>query len=1305
MRPNWMSYLLLIFWTATAEQFYVVPSSNTSCPRDPCYTLTDVVQNPSQYFTSDTVITFLPGSHETNVTRNRSVMIKDAKNISMVGYDHTNNNSKSVIQCVGSLGFAFINITTLKIEKLQFNFCGARFPSKLTVEENFVRLHDFRTKIPLTNNHKVTFYFLQTINVTISEVTINNSTGAGLLGINMLGLSNISQTVLNGNRPNCLILFLNITFISEAIPSTALYIEVSHVMFGRTSKFLNWGATGLGIMLAQTTYNVHIHINKFKTYSNMRKSKWYGNLHFVLQNWACHCSVIQVKQIASASTVNIRDITRIYLHSNAASDGTLPTCNCSKQGEYTVHISEGYFDRVGILVETGSEYCDARIKLKNITVHNSTTVHALFIRGMKSIEFLNVKFTYNHNKETVLKIHDSNITASGRCHFINNTGHRGVAFLYESNIFFCRESDVKFSENKAQLATVILANKSTMKFQQTAELVGNQGRVGAAIALFNSSKLVFGKQSYITFLRNYAQLQGGAVLADGSTIIVEANTTILFMENEAYNGGALALQNGAKIMLKSHSRIMFRRNHAQYNGGALYIEEPTFKFKSYLSIYKLTCFFQLPPKISPQAIPSLIFSNNTADSAGSSLYGGWVNFCTNSIGKVFKTVFHFQESAQELSTVSSNPTRVCVCRDNLPDCSITDYNVTAYPGETFQISAVAVGQMNGTVPFIVQSKFTSVNSSSPPQLKPLQKTQTVRRTCTSLTYNIISSHQTEEMILAVEKLDKLPTQYIIQNPIGEKNSLIFTDLHLHIQLNPCPLGFVLNNSSCICHPQLQHNGIKCNNDTQTVNRQSPKWINATFVNTSQYGVLVHNHCPFDYCKPKSVDLDLKDPDEQCAFNRSGILCGACQNNLSHVFGTSTCRECSSLWALLWVPLIALAGIALVVLLIGLNLTVSVGTINGLIFYANIVRANHATFFPPNTTNSFLSWFIAWINLDLGIETCFYSGLDAYVKTWLQFVFPLYIWLIVVLIIVFSHYFDKIAKLSGRNAVQVLATLFLLSYAKLLRIIITVFSFTLIKYPDKTVKVWLYDGNVNYLEGKHIPLIVAAVILLLAISVPYTGMLLFIQCFQKLSNHKLLSWIHKLKPFFDAYTGPYKDRHRYWTGLLLLVRAALFLIFSVNAIANPVVDLLAITLTAFSLLTHGVIVGRVYKTWILNTIEHSYFLNLGVLSCATFSTRASDQEDSREATGHGQKEVVYTSVAIALATFTVIVVMHIVKKAKSFSQCNRLFSESITPKLSKLREKATLAMEHKHHHSPLPTPAVSPTAIQLRESLLEYCVDD
>ena len=133
MHLHWLLMLLylLLSWTTTAEQIYVVPSSNASCPRDPCYTLTDVVLNPSQYFASNTVMTFLSGNHQTNITRNLLVEIKDARNISMIGYDH----SKSVIQCTGSLGFAFINVTTLKITKLSFGFCGARISSQFVVNK------------------------------------------------------------------------------------------------------------------------------------------------------------------------------------------------------------------------------------------------------------------------------------------------------------------------------------------------------------------------------------------------------------------------------------------------------------------------------------------------------------------------------------------------------------------------------------------------------------------------------------------------------------------------------------------------------------------------------------------------------------------------------------------------------------------------------------------------------------------------------------------------------------------------------------------------------------------------------------------------------------------------------------------------------------------------------------------------------------------------------------------------------------------------------------------------------------------
>ena len=262
--------------------------------------------------------------------------------------------------------------------------------------------------------------------------------------------------------------------------------------------------------------------------------------------------------------------------------------------------------------------------------------------------------------------------------------------------------------------------------------------------------------------------------------------------------------------------------------------------------------------------------------------------------------------------------------------------------------------------------------------------------------------------------------------------------------------------------------------------------------------------------------------------------------------------------------------------------------------------------------------------------------------------------------------------------------------------ITVFQSTELEYLDKSDnsvgKVWLYDGNVNYLKGKHIPLFIAALLLLL-VSLPYTAILIFIQCLQHWSSYRVLFWVKKLKPLFDAYTGPYKDRHRYWTGLLLLVRIVLFLIFSMNTRGSTEINLLAIILTVLSLFTHGIVVGIVYKTWSLNAIEHSYFLNLGVLSTATLYTTV---------IGQGQIGVLYTSVGITFSQFIITVTFHTLKWFRS-SHCFNLIHVNIVRKMkSKVRsavKKIFYKQKSPHQNT---QPRVTHARIELRESLLEYC---
>jgi len=303
--------------------------------------------------------------------------------------------------------------------------------------------------------------------------------------------------------------------------------------------------------------------------------------------------------------------------------------------------------------------------------------------------------------------------------------------------------------------------------------------------------------------------------------------------------------------------------------------------------------------------------------------------------------------------------------------------------------------------------------------------------------------------------------FIDLNPDDSPCSAVFaTDkntLQIVVFVNQsCPPGFSHSKmeNSCVCDPRLAKytDEHKCTitNGVGSITRDSDRkfWVG---YDDHSHELILNSLCPFDYCVSQAVNFSLNNTDMQCAKYRTHLLCGACENGYSLVLGTSDCKQCTNSHLILLIPF-AVMGVALVLLLV-CKLTVATGTLSGLVFYANIVGANRTIFLPEESTDAF-SIFIAWINLDFGIETCFYDGMDAYSKTWLQFVFPAYIWVLVGLMIVISHFSHRFANLLGSNPVSVLATLILLSYAKILRTLIGAFYITHLEYPTHNRSVWL-----------------------------------------------------------------------------------------------------------------------------------------------------------------------------------------------------------------------------------------------------------
>ena len=357
-----------------------------------------------------------------------------------------------------------------------------------------------------------------------------------------------------------------------------------------------------------------------------------------------------------------------------------------------------------------------------------------------------------------------------------------------------------------------------------------------------------------------------------------------------------------------------------------------------------------------------------------------------------------------------------------------------------------------------------------------------------------------------------------------------------VGIKHCPKGFTLQQSkkSCDCDPALNNiyfTITSCDLDQQTIVRPANSWIYCdTFNNSCNY--VISPHCPLHYCLPYSSNLLLATPDMQCQFKRSGTLCGHCQEGFSVVFGSSQCRRCSSLYLFIVVP-IAIAGVLLVVALFTFNITVNSGSFNSYIFYANMMSINYSSFCPDS--NSFDCTLLSLFNLDLGIQTCFYNGMDDYSKIWLQLTFPFYLLIIAIALIIGSRYSPKVQRLTAHRSLQVLATLFLLSYTKLLLAVSQVlFAFSSIMHlPSQHTKiVWSPDASVKIFGIKFCALFFACFIIFLFL-ILCNIVLLFPRTVLR------VKFVNKFKPLFDPYFGPYRDKFSFWTGMQLLVRAIFY----------------------------------------------------------------------------------------------------------------------------------------------------------------------
>ena len=463
----------------------------------------------------------------------------------------------------------------------------------------------------------------------------------------------------------------------------------------------------------------------------------------------------------------------------------------------------------------------------------------------------------------------------------------------------------------------------------------------------------------------------------------------------------------------------------------------------------------------------------------------------------------------------SHHNRICYCFQNgTNDCNI-DVLGPLYPGQTIQVDLC--------IPDAKHNYFVYAETDS----------AALPNTACKITHKGVYIHEignySKRINFTVSSESQEVCELFLTLRPYVKSSNAF-----YVELLPCPIGFTLQNGICDCDPLLPNIIQTCNIDQLAIRRPANTWITThnTQLNKTEYLI---SDCPLDYCLPHSSNVNLLHPDLQCQFNRTGVLCSKCQQHLSMVFGSSRCLKCTNIHILIML-IILVAGIILVVLLYILNLTVTNGTINGIIFYANIISINDSVFLVNDDVFRPLQIFISFVNLNLGIETCLYDGMDGYVKIWLQLLFPFYLIFIGISVIVASHFSYGVLRLTYTRSLPVLATLLLITYCNILRIVLTVLFFhsTIIHLPSGHQQlVWSFDASIPLFKLKFTLLFITCLILLLLLVI----LVIVLLCTKYLSKYRYF------KALLDAFQDSYKDVYCYWTAVDIILRSSFFTLYA------------------------------------------------------------------------------------------------------------------------------------------------------------------
>ena len=507
-------YLVACSKDESWSMYYVKPSEAEQCSPhfQPCYTLQYYVNNSN--FSSNSTFLFLKGLH----ILQEIVNIRNVTNLVLVGV----GPEDSMIQCEGPAGLYFKQMIhgNLTISNLMFSNCGAESADGV---------------------HGGTLVLNTVFDLNLTNVIVENSTGYGLLGFNLLGKSFITNSIFKYNRAtqecyggNTLIFYGNCPNRDTA---SSLIINSSQFLFGKVpiTQGDPLGTGGLSFYIKCTNVSV-----------NGTNLTMYGNEGHFGGNLCIHFWVFTNISITLENS---------YVGAGRGSRGG------------------GVFVKIDPDVPVNDKYSCGGYSVLNQKYH-------------QLVHFSNVTFDTNSARSSGAGLEIEDYIAPGYlCAvqlvmiddsvFMNNilpsSWFGGEALRLCTDPYSVKVYDTHTKRNiQTKIRNTVFKN----------HILDNNATVSSSVVGIESYVNV--TFSNCTFIDN----QASAIRAFQTNVIFEGNN--IFRNNSGGLGAGLALFMNSYMYLKPHTNLLFVNNHALSVGGAIYTD-----LTLELPRLVLPCFFQV----------------------------------------------------------------------------------------------------------------------------------------------------------------------------------------------------------------------------------------------------------------------------------------------------------------------------------------------------------------------------------------------------------------------------------------------------------------------------------------------------------------------------------------------------------------------------------------------------------------------------------------------------------------------------------------------------------------------------------------